>query len=164
MAKLIEQGNETDQIDDDQYKTEYFCVQKGGNGYFDPLNFAQYSQNMFPEQVFSNENEKDEDFDSQDSNKEDAEQNEYPEDANSDEYGEQVYKSDSSDYYGNQNDDREQDLPKNKMLKNSIFDKIFKSNKDWSYQNYSAQFKETGTLEDYEGKCENQKMDYDEDY
>jgi len=37
---MIEQQEIQDQNDDNEYKTEYFCLQKGENGYFDPLNFA----------------------------------------------------------------------------------------------------------------------------
>ena len=40
--------------------------------------------------------------------------------------------------------------PNRKKLKNSIFDKLFAKNKDWSYQNAQAQFKDTGFLDDYE--------------
>ena len=47
----------------------------------------------------------------------------------------------------------------NTKLRNAIFGKIFKKkNKDWSYQNHQAQFRDTGCLDDYErGEFNNQK-------
>lgn len=49
-------------------------IQKQGDKFFDPLDFDQFCANQ---QVFEN-SESDSDADSQDSNREDASQNDYP--------------------------------------------------------------------------------------
>lgn len=109
----------------------------------------------------------DDDLDSQDSNREDHEQNEYPEDMEQSDDEEDPYRNrsdgQSSNGYGqegrNDSDGGSEDEKmehdgaggeKKKKLKNSIFDKIFKKNKDWSYQNHLSQFKDTGFLDEYE--------------
>ena len=86
----------------------------------------------------------DEDQDSQDSNREDHSQNEYP-----DEEENNLNSSQSSKSENSENEEMDSDF-KTKKLKNSIFDKIFKKNKEWSYQNHLSQFKDTGFLDDYE--------------
>ena len=93
-----------------------------------------------------------EDFDSQDSNREDHEQNEYPDDmdhSDEDEIGGAYNESEDEDeevgYQDKMNeledefgdnimsDEAPQRNGNRKKLKNSIFDKLFKKNKDWSY-------------------------------
>lgn len=114
------------------------------------------------QQVYEGENKQeahlDDDVDSQDSNREDHEQNEYPDEpdyGDEDSYGPQREDSDDNQMYGDESDEHVDDIghqpPQNrKQLKNSVIDKLFKRNKEWSYQNQMAQMKDTGFLDDYE--------------
>ena len=92
---------------------------------------------MLNDQQIVNGDEKivDDDWDSQDSNREDHQDFEYPENAEGNEDSEEKLSSDhDSDNEKIHDFENEVDAaPKHKKLKNSIFEKIFKSNKNWAY-------------------------------
>lgn len=64
-------------------------MQKHNDEYIDPTNYNQYLTHMLNDQHIVNNDEKylDEDWDSQDSNREDHDDFEYPEGEKDDEYG-----------------------------------------------------------------------------
>lgn len=85
-------------LEEGDFKEEFFLMQRSGQRYFDPLDYTQYCQHM-GDDVINLQNtsqEIDEDQDSQDSNREDASQNDYP-----DEDEEGLNWGDSSDEGGN---------------------------------------------------------------
>lgn len=159
LAELIKSE---ENIAEDNYQVDYFILQRHGNRYIDPTNFSQCQQ-VFEQHLDSNDREAhlDDDFDSQDSNREDHENNEYPEEQEGDsqegdEWSDHENYNNDDDYnseghHDNQmSDEDDYRKPQRKQIKNSIFEKILKKNRDWSYQNHMAQFKDTGYLDDYE--------------
>jgi hypothetical protein len=148
---------------DGEFKTEYFLVQRDGNNYYDPLNDPNWQKIQFEReyQVEDGEGMASEDHDSEDSNREDKSENEYPDedemfDNDDDPYGsEGNYNNDDSDGSGgsfyrrrkrNSADwsDGSEDSDKAKMygmskghtkIKNSIIERMRGRNKDWAHQN-----------------------------
>jgi hypothetical protein len=83
--------------------------------------------------IVNNDDEKfvDDDWDSQDSNREDHDDFEYPDNAD----GESENDSSENEKI---HDDNEEYVEKHQKLKNSIFDKILKNNKNWAHLNHKA--------------------------
>ena len=135
----------------DDFKMEYFVLQKQGDKFFDPLDFDQFCANQ-PEEICNSSSDSDQD--SQDSNRESASQNDYPDEdeaglhASSDE-GRRYSSSESE-----KNDSFEQDIPK---MKNSLFEKLMKKNKAWVPKVAAT---ETGLLDDYEPNNQYMNDDY----
>ena len=161
-------------------------MQKHGNDYFDPIHDQQWQKRMYDQEMLLVGDQVDndlDDMDSQDSNREDHSNNEYPDDEegldnddgykSSSSYGSERHRKrrDSDDYDSEDSDGRNgrqflNSKQANIQLKNSIFDKIFKKNKEWSFQNHQAQMKDTGFLDDYDndgGKTYKEKNKYYQD-
>lgn len=149
-------------------------VQRDGNNYYDPLNDPNWQKIQFEREYHVDDREgmSSEDHDSDNSNREDKSENEYPDedevfDNGDDHYGSENNSSGSEGYgrrrrrrsssaeWSDGSDDSGKGKingmsKRNKAIKNSILERMYGRNKDWSYQNQKTHIQETGFLDDYE--------------